>query len=43
MDEADATALETVIRDVEEALQPYLDDRGLAFPIENHMAQAVSS
>jgi SAM-dependent methyltransferase len=43
MDEADAAALETVIRDVEEALQPYLDDRGLAFPIENHMAQAVSS
>jgi SAM-dependent methyltransferase len=41
--EAEVSALDAVIRDVEEALQPYLDDRGLAFPIENHLARAVRS
>lgn len=39
--EADASVLEAVVRDVAEALQPYLDDRGLSFPIENHLAEAV--
>jgi hypothetical protein len=32
---------EAVIRDVAGALQPYLDDHGLSFPIENHLIAAV--
>jgi SAM-dependent methyltransferase len=35
----DASLLATVVRDVDEALQPFLDDGGLAFPIENHLAR----
>ena len=37
----DASMLEAVIRDVTDALQPYLDDHGLSFPIENHLATAL--
>lgn len=37
----DASMLEAVVRDVADALQPYLDDHGLSFPIENHLAAAV--
>lgn len=43
MSEVDASVLEAVVRDVDEALQPYLDERGLAFPIENRLARATSS
>jgi SAM-dependent methyltransferase len=39
--DADASVLAAVIRDVGTALQPYITDEGLAFPIENHLAQAV--
>jgi len=34
----DASGLEAVVRDVAAALQPYLGDHGLSFPIENHLA-----
>lgn len=37
----DTSVLEAVIRDVSDALQPYLDDHGLSFPIENHLTAAV--
>jgi SAM-dependent methyltransferase len=37
----DASVLEAVIRDVADAVHPYLDDHGLSFPIENHLAAAV--
>ena len=37
----DTSVLDAVIRDVADALQPYLDDHGLSFPIENHLAAAV--
>jgi hypothetical protein len=36
-----AAALEPAIREVTEALQPYLEDHILSFPIENHLATAV--
>ena len=36
-----AAALEPAIREVTEALQPYLNDHGLSFPIENHLATAL--
>ena len=39
--DTDASVLEPVIRDVAEALAPYLDGRVLSFPIENHLAAAV--
>jgi SAM-dependent methyltransferase len=39
-DVADA-ALEPVMREVAEALASYVDDRGLAFPTESHLARAV--
>lgn len=41
MGDVDTAVLDAVIRDVDEALQPYVDDGGLAFPIENHLAEAV--
>jgi hypothetical protein len=34
----DASVLEAVIQDVAVALEPYLGDHGLSFPIENHLA-----
>jgi SAM-dependent methyltransferase len=37
----DTSVLEAVIGDVADALQPYLDDHGLSFPIENHLVAAV--
>jgi SAM-dependent methyltransferase len=37
----DTAMLEAVIGDVADALQPYLDDHGLWFPIENHLAAAA--
>jgi SAM-dependent methyltransferase len=37
----DTSVLKAVIRDVADALEPYLDDRGLSFPIQNHLAAAV--
>jgi hypothetical protein len=39
--EPDTSALQAVIADVADALQPHLDDQGLSFPIENHLAAAV--
>jgi len=36
-----AAALEPAIREVTEALQPYLNDHVLSFPIENHLATAI--
>jgi SAM-dependent methyltransferase len=39
--DADATALEPAVREVTEALLPYLNDHVLSFPIENHLATAV--
>jgi len=39
--EPDTSVLQAVIWDVAAALQPYLDDHGLSFPIENHLAVAV--
>jgi hypothetical protein len=39
--EADASVLEAVASEVVEALAPYLDERGLSFPIENHLASAL--
>lgn len=39
--EPDTSVLQAVIRNVADALQPYLDDHGLSFPIENHLAAAV--
>ena len=41
--EPDASVLQAVVRDVVGALQPYLDDQGLSFPIENHLAVARPS
>jgi ubiquinone/menaquinone biosynthesis C-methylase UbiE len=38
---ADAAALEPAVREITEALQPYLNDHVLSFPIENHLATAV--
>jgi len=38
---AGAAALEPAVREVTEALQPYLNDQVLSFPIENHLATAV--
>jgi SAM-dependent methyltransferase len=39
--DANASVLDPVIRDVAEALAPYLHEGALSFPIENHLAQAV--
>lgn len=39
--EPDTSVLQAVIGDVADALQPYLDDQGLSFRIENHLAAAV--
>ena len=39
--DADAAALEPAICEVTEALQPYLHDHVLSFPIENHLATAI--
>jgi ubiquinone/menaquinone biosynthesis C-methylase UbiE len=36
----DHTARENLIRDVTDVMQPYMDDHGLAFPIEGHLATA---
>jgi hypothetical protein len=41
MVEVDAAVVDAVIRDVDAALQPYMSDGGLAFPMENHLAVAV--
>jgi len=41
--ESDASVLQAVSRDVTRALQPYLDDHGLSFPMENHLAAARPS
>jgi len=40
VDQADDAAREALIRDVTAAMQGYLNDEGLAFPIEGHIAVA---
>jgi hypothetical protein len=41
MGDVDTAVVDAVIRDVEAALQPFVSDGGLAFPMENHLAVAV--
>jgi ubiquinone/menaquinone biosynthesis C-methylase UbiE len=41
LDTAGAAVLEPAIREITKALQPYLHDQVLSFPIENHLATAI--
>jgi ubiquinone/menaquinone biosynthesis C-methylase UbiE len=41
LDDGDPSVLNPVVPEVAEALRPYLDERGMSFPMQSHLAEAV--